>query len=292
VRFVRGDPDTNLYLYIWKYDKAGFGPGHGRVEGGHTPAIGWRHSRKDLSCAARDLYGWARPAPDGLSAEAAQRQRNECLNHGPGYSWILVVVAFLAVTHRRWTWLLMLVPVGVVLVYIAYWIGGQLYSARYYFEALTAITVICGGGVAELGRLADHAWAHLRGPRTFAPSWLLYGALGIVTVYSVLIFSPARIEPLRGYGRINQALIEDVQRMRREPDRPVVVIVWGEHHWRDIGALMAVTVPTLDSEIVLARDPDANTLDRLLDQWPDREKIYFVGGQLRYTLPDEPPRAE
>jgi hypothetical protein len=293
-RFLSGDPDTNLYLRIWDYDRVGFGPGHGRRDGGHTPEVGWRHAQKDLRCATRDTFGWAAPADPGVTVEDSA-----CLVTSRGYSWLLLPFGFLMTVWRRWTWLLLALPVSLIVVYIAYWIGGSLYSARYYFEGLTAVALVSAVGLTQLVHLLETGCARLRAyltPRhkqrggekrgfdALSPRWALCGGLIAATIYSLAIFSPARLRPLQGYGRVSQAQIDEVNRLRREPDRPVVVIVWGEHHWREIASLMAVTDPYRDSDIVLARDPDKAHLDTLLAQWPDREKLFYVDGEFMYTL--------
>ena len=324
-RFLRGDDDTNLYLRIWTYDRIGFGEGHGRREGGHTLEVGWRHTKQDLRCGWRDLFGWAAPPEDGVTVE-----QNACLVTSRGYSWVLLPVGVLLGLRRRWTWLLIAVPVCIVGVYLAYWIGGTLYSARYQSEGLTAAALVTAAGITGLARLADGLFARLNdsphpptpSPRAergslvsmevpspylergfrgevntklarhgissiLQPSGLVYAAVAVVTLYALAIYTPARLDPLRGYGRISQAQIDAVNAKRQEPDTPVVVIVWGEHHWRDIAALMGVTDPHLDSDIVLARDPDEASLDTLLDQWQDREILFWVDGMLSRTLPDD-----
>lgn len=282
VRFVRGEKDTNLYRYIWDYDTAGFGPGHGRVEGGHTLELGWKHAKKDMQCAARDMFGWAKPASDGMTVD-----KNPCLENGRGYSWLLLPFGFLLTIRRRWTWLLLAIPVCLVAVYLSYWIGGNLYSARYYYEGLTAAALISGVGLTQLARLLDKGFRRLSTSVDFSPRWVFYGLVIVAVIYALVIYSPARFSPLRGYGRISQAQIDQVNELRQNPDDPLVVIVWGEHHWRDIGSLMALTDPYLDSDIVLARDPDQRYLDDLLARWPDREKLFYVEGIFRSSPPDQ-----
>jgi 4-amino-4-deoxy-L-arabinose transferase-like glycosyltransferase len=281
VRFVRGDKDTNLYRYVWDYDTAGFGPGHGRVESGHTLELGWKHAKKDLKCAARDMFGWAKPSADTLTTT------NPCLENGRGYSWVLLPVGFLLTIRRRWSWLLLALPVCLVAIYLTYWIGGNLYSARYYFEGLSAAALLTAVGLTELAGLLEKGYSRLNMPIDFSPRGALYGLVVVAAVYALVIYSPARFRPLRGYGRISHTQIDQVNSLRQNPFKPLVVIVRGEHHWRDVGALMAITDPYLDSDIILARDPDKRYLDDLLAQWPDREKLYYMGGTYSATLPEE-----
>ncbi|HML22907.1 MAG TPA: glycosyltransferase family 39 protein [Aggregatilinea sp.] len=284
VRFLKNEPDTNLYWYIWKYDRIGFGEGHGRVEGGHTVELGWKHAKQDLSCAAHDLFGWAEPAPDKVNLDT-----NQCAETGHGYSWLLLPLGLLMGMPRKWTWLFAAVPVTLVAAYLAYWIGGRLYTARYYSEALTAVTLVSAYGVTALAALIAQGYKRVGGPSPsgFTPGWLLYAALAGVMAYAVAIYTPARLKPLDGYGRINQEQIDDFNALREQPDKPALLLVWGEHHWRDVGAFMAVTDPFLGNDIVLARDPDAAYLDQILSRWPDREHIFLINGEFTHSPPEQ-----
>lgn len=54
-----GDPSQNLYTYIWKYDRPGFGACCGRDPVyGHTLNKAIWHARYDLSLTAADVFGW------------------------------------------------------------------------------------------------------------------------------------------------------------------------------------------------------------------------------------------
>ena len=270
VRFVRGDKDTNLYRFVWDYDRVGFGPGHGRRAEGHTLKNGWRHTKTDLECAVRDLFGWALPAEDGLTVE-----EDACLVSSRGYSWVMLPVGLLLTARRRWTWLLAALPLSIIAVYLAYWIGGSLYSARYYAEGIGAAALISAAGIAALARRID-VWARRRGATHVG--WVMYAIVAALALYALAVYSPARMAPLRGYGRIGQAQLRALEAARQDPNRPVLVIAQGEHHWRDLATLMAVTGPFRDTEIVLARDTDRSREAILRAQFPDREVIYLIGG--------------
>jgi len=91
------------------------------------------------------------------------------------------------------------------------------------------------------------------------------------------------MRPLRGYGRVAQNQLIALEAARHEPERPVLVIAYGEHHWRDIATLMAMTSPFRDSDIVLARDPNRTDAAQIRAQAPEREILYFVGGELSHA---------
>ncbi len=296
-RFLQGDPKTNLYLYIWNYDKIGFGPGHGNPHNGyHTMEKAKKHARQDLACSARDLFGWASPSADGLTVDQESRRDNSCLtDSGRGYSWLLMPLGLLLGLRKRggswrsslWTLLLFAVPISIVGVHLTYWIGAGVYSARYYFEALTAVALLSAVAVVGLIDLIADLIRWQKEKKPPAVQWVVYGTLAALILFSVIDYSPARLNPLKGYGRIHQSQINQLNAMRRDPDRPVAVIVWGDHHWRDIAAFMAVTDPYLDSDIIVARDQEEQVLDNLLDRWRNREIIYFTGGRLQYNIPNE-----
>jgi hypothetical protein len=223
-----------------------------------------------------------------MTVDQESRVQNSCLeNSGRGYSWVLIPLAFMLGVKRRWTWLLFAVPISLVAVHLTYWIGAGVYSARYYAEAITAVALLSGFGIIELGRLVDVGIQRFTSLRpSFSAEWIAYGALAAAVSLSLIVYSPARLKPLHGYGRISQAQIDQVNRLRSNPDQPLVVIAYGDHHWRDVAAIMGLTDPYLQNDIILARDKNSRLLDALIAQWPDRDKLYFVGGQF-YTDVDE-----
>lgn len=163
-------------------------------------------------------------------------------------------------TEAQWAWLLLACAVILVGVHLAYWIGSQRYSTRYYFEAL--------GALALLSAL-PLAWV----ARTF-PSWksLVYGGLVAISLWGFVTYSAPRIDALRGFNRITPTLIEQVN-ARRTTDRPVLVLITSPAvSWRSYGALMISTNPYFDGDLVAAWDT-GRFRDQLLAMFPDREVI-------------------
>jgi hypothetical protein len=203
---------------------------------------------------------------------------------GIGALW-MVVPPLVLITRRQtdhqtlWTWLLLAVFVAIVGLHLAYWIGSQRYSTRYYYEALTALMLIAALFFAQVGRFIGRP--------------ALYGALSVLLLFGLYTYSTPRIGALRGFNFISQALIEEVE-SRRTDDRPVLVIVTGvgtnDVRWRSYGALMAVTDPFLDSEIVAARDfaPNSDIREQLLAMFPDRQVIDLNAAVNERWFPDEP----
>jgi 4-amino-4-deoxy-L-arabinose transferase-like glycosyltransferase len=54
---LTGDPLFNPYTLWWSYDKIGFGPGYGRMEGGHNLHRAYVNTRYSL-LVGYDLFGW------------------------------------------------------------------------------------------------------------------------------------------------------------------------------------------------------------------------------------------
>jgi hypothetical protein len=121
---VTGDPFLNPYTLWWKYDTVGFGPGHGLEEDGHT----WHEARVNTKFSLRagwvDLFGWWR------------------------YSWVLLPFGLVAALRRPKTWLAGLVPLSLVLLYMAYWVGSWLFGPRYFYEGLPGVIIFSAAGAA------------------------------------------------------------------------------------------------------------------------------------------------
>jgi 4-amino-4-deoxy-L-arabinose transferase-like glycosyltransferase len=171
--------------------------------------------------------------------------------------------------HRpTWTWLFMGIMVMLVAVHLAYWIGSQRYSTRYYFEMLSGAVIISALPIAWLIRQLKR------------PEYKLgvYGVVLAVCIWSLVIYSTPRIDALRGFNRITPALIQEVDR-HRKTDKPLLVLVTGEKgvlpSWRSYGALMAATSPYLDSDIIVAGFDERGLNNRpdIVAQFPDREII-------------------
>jgi hypothetical protein len=191
---------------------------------------------------------------------------------GAGAVWMLVPFAFLLVgkPDRRaaWTWMLLAVPVSLIGLHIAYWIGSQLYSTRYYFEGLAGLAILTAVPIAWLAR----RWRR----------WPVYLAFTALLIYSLYAYSTPRITPLYRFNWVSPELIDAVQ-AKREDDRPVLVIISGSDvRWRAYGSLMANTDPKLDSDIVAAWDTLGQGIrDGILKLFPDRQVIEMTGERNR-----------
>jgi 4-amino-4-deoxy-L-arabinose transferase-like glycosyltransferase len=171
-----------------------------------------------------------------------------------------------------WTWLFLAVAVTLVTFHLAYWIGSQRYSTRYYFEMVSGLCIIAALAIAWLIRLFKSPQLRLAA----------YGVFFALCLWSLAMYSTPRIDALRGYNRVTSTMVEEVN-ARRKTDQPVLVLIQGPDigitpSWRSYGSLMAATSPYLDSDIVAAWDNGRpGTREAILRMFPDREIIEMKG---------------
>lgn len=179
------------------------------------------------------------------------------------------VIALLREDHKMlWTWLLASVSMCLILAHVAYWVGAQLYSTRYYAEGVAALAILSAVPLAWLA----HRWKALP----------VYTGLAMILFYSLYAYSTPRITPLYRLNLVNPDVVEQVK-ARAQGDRPILVLASGDRvsdavKWRSLGSLMAVTSPFLDSPIVIAWDfapnnHELNIRQKILDRFPNRQII-------------------
>jgi hypothetical protein len=125
--------------------------------------------------------------------------------------------------------------------------------------------------------------------RTIHLQKAVYAILLVLVGFSLVGYAPDRIDGLYRYGRIGRHQLETVDALRLDPDRPVLVISIGprpDTHWRDVGAVMALTSPSLDSEYILVRDPEeyslrpeTNFLAHLIARFPEYQIVFYRAGE-------------
>lgn len=275
---VTGDPKKNLYELWWGYDKIGFGEGHGRNAGGHSWYWAKYYLRKDTVCYSRDLFGWVKQ-PDNPPDSPTAVSRNECMVDKAGLSWVLLPLGLFLGWRRRWMWLIALTAGSIIFVTMFYWIGAGVYSARYYYEATALLAIISAIGITGLADMLKGL--HLRS----GVYMLAVLAIGM----SLIGYTPERLDKLYRFGIIGQDQIERVDRLRGDDERPVLIIAYLPEirMWREVGALMAMTSPYLDTEYVLARDPDGSYTAGLLERFKDRQVVIYRDGVFAHYEPSQ-----
>jgi len=246
---LTGDALRNLYTLWWPYDRIGFGPGHGVTEAGHSLNLARINTKFSLRVGRHDLFGW------------------------PYLSWIFAPVGLLAWRRRVAAWLLAsLLPV-LVLLYALYWVGAWLYGPRYYIEALGALAVLSAAGIAALAG----AWAPEARRRIRAV------AVGAVVIALLLLnlgfYLPARLRQMTGLYDMRRA---DGQPLEALTLDRALVIVHPQAAWTEYGALLRLTPPFADGDLLLAYTRGAETDGELAQAYADRPVYHYY--------PGDPPR--
>jgi hypothetical protein len=188
-----------------------------------------------------------------------------------GVVWLLMGLGGVARRMQMpavWAWLLLAVLFCTVAAHMAYWIGSQRYSTRYYYEAVGAAVLLSALPLAMLAR---------RGPRWRA---LTYVLLAAACLYSYTQYSVPRISALRGFNRVTGEVLAGIEQRREAARPPVLVIVSGQDaRWRTRGALMAISSPFLDADIEVAyhEGGDPAVRAQILSRAEGRQIIEMAG---------------
>jgi MFS family permease len=214
------------------------------------------------------------------------------LDDDPTFSWFWIIASLVWLylplpILARWkkspqlsyTWLMLSIVISIVIVQMLYWIGSQRYSTRYYYEALSAASLITALPIVWLAQQIGRK--------------IVYAVFLALCIFTLYFYSTPRIMALYRYNQISPEIIEAVQAHRMD-DRPILVIVAGASsgddrvRWRAYGALMVATSPYLDSDIVVVRDFGNNRED-FIAQFPDRQVIdLFAIGDNAYFADEVP----
>ena len=252
---LTGDPLRNLYTLWWSYDRIGFGPGHGVTATGHTLNLARINTKFSLRVGRHDLFGW------------------------PYLSWVFVPVGLLAWRRRMEAWLLAsLLPV-LVLAYALYWVGAWLYGPRYYIEALGALAVLSAAGIVALaGKWAPSGWRR----------WRAIGVSAVVFTLLLLnlgFYLPARLRQMTG--------LYDMRRASGQPLEALalgraLVIIHPQQSWTEYGALLRLTPPFADGDLLLAYTRGSETDAQLAQAYADRPVYYYYPGDPPRLVPISP----
>jgi hypothetical protein len=221
--------------------------------------------------------------PNGFTwARAAEvtRMRLAQFRHdlfGTGLGVVLPALAFLTSRVRREYIALLGIPLALVGLYFFYYYHGNMYGARYYFEAIPYCMMLIAAGVVGLWRdLGEIGWLPSSIARG-ASGLLLVGALALPT-FSAALKIGGQWELYSGFWQVHHA----AERTLEEADisNAVVLIPGGDRQywtgfWRND--------PTLDGEVIIAHDIGrANA--QLRTYYPERSFYRFVplpGGEGR-----------
>jgi 4-amino-4-deoxy-L-arabinose transferase-like glycosyltransferase len=252
---LTGDPFLNPYTLWWEYDKAGFGPGFGHRESGHTINQAWINTRHSLQVGSMDLFGWGR------------------------YSWIFLPFGLLAVIRdRNWRALL---PISVlptlVVIYLAYWIGSSLFGPRYFYEGLYSLTLLSGVGIAYLAGWPTRPgaeWPNYSG-------WQRVRSLAITAVVTVLIsfnlllYTPMRLGGMHGLYGVERAHIEPFLSRSAQELTPALVIVHTSGTWIEYGTLIELENAYLNTPFIFVIARGQRVDQEVTNYFPERNVYHY-----------------
>lgn len=300
---VTGDPLLNPYTLWWAYDKIGFGPGIGHVQGGHTLDQAWINTRHSLLVGYFDLFGWPyyswifmipglwpllRPLPSLLPIHRSSNNDIETTDiDNPrtfeGTSEILRASISQGI-------LVICVLPCLVILYMAYWIGSSLFGPRYYFEGLHAAVMLSGLGIAWLA-----GWPTTPGqPFPNYRSWRKVRALAMAALLLALIsinllyYTPQRLGGMFGLYGVQRSYQQPFERPEVKALAPALIIVHPQKDWIEYGTLIDLENPFLDTPFIFtiyrSSVPDAV----FAKAFPDRAIYHYYPRRDPFSFFPEP----
>ena len=241
---VTGDPMLNPYTLWWKYDKIGFGEGFGRQAGGHSLYWAWVNLKVSFKAGWGDFFGWGNA------------------------SWLFLPFGVWALGRNARAWLVALVFPSIVLLYMAYWIGSDLYGPRYYYEGFFSLTLVSAAGMFWL---AERVAREGRLRKWMQSATLLLGVFLIG--YNLIVYLPKRLNEMTNLYGINRAMLAPFETEQAKELTPALVIVHFKKSWTEYGGLLELQNANLTSPFifVLSRGND----DTLAQDYPGRNIVYY-----------------
>lgn len=249
-RILTGNWVVNLYAVWWGYDRIGFGPGHGPSPEGHSIVSATHNVALDFRSLLTNLHGW------------------------PGLSWILFAPGLLLAPRDRRDVALLTPLVTLVIAYSLYWVrGSAIYGPRYWYEALPFLWLLSARGLVKL-------WKWTQGRAVFC-TWIKIG-LAVLMALNVTLVIPTRFSLWRGLYFVTD---EPWRAVQQANIHNALVVVQGKL-WTDYGAVLWTNSPTLDGDIVFARDQGEAVNAAVIAQYPGR-RVYWMEGARLILMRDE-----
>ncbi len=247
---VTGSPLLNPYVLWWPYDKIGFGPGFGRESGGHSLFWSWVNLKVSFDAGWSDFFGWK------------------------NLSWLFLPFGAAALGRNLRAWLVALVFPSIVLLYMAYWIGSDLYGPRYYYEGFYSLTIVTSAGIFWFAEKVVRE-KHLRRWMQIAAALLCAFLIG----YNLTVYLPNRLKGMTNLYGISRAMLAPFETPQARMLTPALVIVHFQKEWTEYGGLLELQNAELTSPFIfaLSRGEEADSL--LPRDYPDRKIIYYYTGE-------------
>jgi hypothetical protein len=246
-----GTPWLNLYTLWWKYDKVGFGLGFGRQAGGHDLHWAVVNLLSSLRTGRRDLFGWG------------------------NISWLFLPFGLWAARRTTAAWPALSVFPALVLVYMTYWIGSNLYGPRYYYEGLYSLTLTSAAGIFWFGNevFSRPGWQRLQ---RVAAAMLVAFLVG----YNLTVYLPHRLGEMRGLYGITRSMLAPFETAEARALGPALVVVHFKDEWTEYGGLLELENAELSSPFIFAISRGAPADAALAKYFPERRILHYY--------PDEP----
>lgn len=262
---VTGDPLLNPYTLWWSYDRVGFGPGVGRIEGGHSLHQAWINTRHSLQGNFIDLFGWG------------------------SFSFLFIPFGVLAGWRKPAIWWVGLVFPALVLVYMAYWIGSQLFGPRYYYEGLYSLTLLSAAGIAYLG-----GWPvtpEAPPPPGGTAHWRRRLTILLVTIlvgYNLSTYLPYRLHGMQGLYEVHRSYLQPFLLPDAQKLTPALIVVYPRAKWTEYGALLELSNPYLDTPFIFVHTDGPAADAAVVKHFPQRHIFYYDPGK-PYSFSASPP---
>jgi len=236
-----GDPLLSPYVLFWPYDRIGFGPGHGVLEGGNTVWLGLSSAVASIGHLANYLHGW------------------------PALSLMFVVLLFVWKPRRRVDLFLALSALSLLLAYVAYWTNGDVLGPRYVYESAGALVVLSASGIVRTAQQVRPRWRSA------------YAALLCVLVLVDLVaYLPWQF---RNYYGLYDITATPREVIASADLTNALVIVQDDDGWKDYAVAFSLNSPTVDGDVVYASECPRDT-EQLLARYAGRNVYYFDGETL------------
>jgi len=244
---LTGDSWLNPYTLWWPYDQVGFGPGYGRLEGGHDISSALGSAYFNLRAGVNDLFGW------------------------PYLSWLFLPFGIVALRRNRDGWFALSIFPSLIVVHFAYWVGSRLFGPRYYYEALPGLTIGSAMGVAWLGGWIGKLsrWQYAR--RVASAALIFFLILVNITMYL-----PLRIGGMHGLYDVNRAAMQPIE----EADLGrSLVFVHTPGSWYEYGRLITLVPPFSEGDLLLVISRGTANNEQVIEAYPDLPVYHYYPDQ-------------
>jgi len=178
---------------------------------------------------------------------------------------------------------------SLILVYIFYWIGSNLYGPRYYYESLASLTILSAAGISWLASWRLHSnhipqpynnWRRIR-------LFITLTALVFMVSVNLIFYTPQRLQSMYGLYGVNRERLKPFQTEQVKALAPALVIVY-PNRWTEYGALLELQNAFLDTPIIFAMNRGEKQNAAVVKAFPDR-KAYLYFPEHPYKLVEYEP---